>query len=46
MRLSRFKLTGNTLALATEQKILEVGTDRGICCHVGGKIDFDGRGNL
>jgi cytochrome c len=46
MRLSRFKLNGNTLALASEQKIIEVGTDRGICCHVGGKIDFDGQGNL
>ena len=21
-------------------------SDRGICCHVGGKIDFDGQGNL
>jgi len=46
MRLSRFKLNGNSLALASEQKIIEVGTDRGICCHVGGKIDFDGDGNL
>jgi cytochrome c len=46
MRLSRFKLNGNTLSLASEQKILEVPTDRGICCHVGGKIDFDGQGNL
>ncbi|MFC7548911.1 PQQ-dependent sugar dehydrogenase [Plantactinospora sp. GCM10030261] len=46
MRLSRFKLTGNTLNLDTEQKIIEIGTDRGICCHVGGKIDFDGAGNL
>jgi cytochrome c len=46
MRLSRFKLNGNTLSLPSEQKILEVGTDRGICCHVGGKIDFDGQGNL
>jgi cytochrome c len=46
MRLSRFKLNGNTLALSSEQKIIEVGTDRGICCHVGGKIDFDGQGNL
>jgi cytochrome c len=46
MRLSRFKLEGATLNLGTEQKIIEVGTDRGICCHVGGKIDFDGRGNL
>ncbi|MET0418292.1 MAG: PQQ-dependent sugar dehydrogenase, partial [Actinoplanes sp.] len=46
MRLSRFKLAGNTLRLNTEQKIIEVGTDRGQCCHVGGKIDFDSDGNL
>lgn len=46
MRLSRFKLSGNTLRLATEQKIIEVATDRGMCCHVGGKIDFDRAGNL
>jgi glucose/arabinose dehydrogenase len=46
MRLSRFKLAGNSLQLGTEQKIIEVGTDRGICCHVGGKIDFDAAGNL
>jgi cytochrome c len=46
MQLSRFKLNGNTLALGTEQKILQVATDRGICCHVGGKIDFDSDGNL
>ena len=46
LRLSRFKLVGNTLALNTEQKIIDVATDRGICCHVGGQIDFDGKGNL
>jgi cytochrome c len=46
MRLSRFKLTGNKLDLNSEQKILEVPADRGICCHVGGKIDFDAKGNL
>ncbi|MEU4237421.1 PQQ-dependent sugar dehydrogenase [Actinoplanes sp. NPDC026619] len=46
MRLSRFKLTGNTLVLPSEQRIIEVGTDRGMCCHVGGKIDFDSQGNL
>jgi cytochrome c len=46
LRLSRFKLAGNTLKLGTEQKILEVATDRGMCCHVGGKIDFDSHGNL
>ncbi|MEU4423498.1 PQQ-dependent sugar dehydrogenase [Actinoplanes sp. NPDC024001] len=46
LRLSRFKLVGNTLKLNTEQRILDVPTDRGQCCHVGGKIDFDRDGNL
>jgi cytochrome c len=46
VRLSRFKLQGGKLALNTEQKILEVPVDQGICCHVGGHIDFDGQGNL
>ncbi|GAA1617807.1 PQQ-dependent sugar dehydrogenase [Actinoplanes couchii] len=46
LQLSRFKLRGNTLALGTEQKIIQIPVDRGLCCHVGGKIDFDGDGNL
>jgi glucose/arabinose dehydrogenase/PKD repeat protein len=46
LQLSRFKLVGNRLDLGTEQRILQVPTDRGICCHIGGQIDFDGRGNL
>ncbi|PXY33202.1 glycosyl hydrolase [Prauserella sp. PE36] len=45
-RLSRFQLKGNELDLSTEQQILEVEEDRGICCHVGGDIVFDGKGNL
>ncbi|WP_046734375.1 PQQ-dependent sugar dehydrogenase [Streptomyces humi] len=45
-RLSRFKLVGNELDFATEQKVIDVPADRGICCHVGGKIDFDHKGNL
>ncbi|PRX44992.1 PKD domain-containing protein [Prauserella shujinwangii] len=45
-RLSRFQLVGNKLDLSTEQQILEVKEDRGICCHVGGDIAFDGEGNL
>ena len=44
--LSRFKLNGRTLDLASEQLILKVPADRGICCHVGGDIDFDAQGNL
>jgi cytochrome c len=46
MLLSRFKWQNNTLNLATEQEIIQVPTSRGICCHVGGQIDFDGEGNL
>ena len=46
-QLSRMKLTeGGTLDLASEQKILQVPADRGICCHAGGEIDFDAQGNL
>jgi glucose/arabinose dehydrogenase len=44
--LSRFKFSGGKLDFSTEQEILRVHTSRGICCHVGGKIDFDGDGNL
>src|SRR3954447_5161656 len=46
LQLSRFKLTGDTLKLDTEERILQVPVDRGICCHVGGHIDFDAAGNL
>jgi cytochrome c len=46
IRLSRFKLKGNKLSLKTEQKILDVPVDRGQCCHVGGNIEFDAKGNL
>ncbi|UCM86953.1 PQQ-dependent sugar dehydrogenase [Streptomyces marincola] len=45
-RLSRFKLNGDTLDLSSEQRILDVEADRGVCCHVGGDIAFDSRGNL
>ncbi|MFF9208544.1 MULTISPECIES: PQQ-dependent sugar dehydrogenase [unclassified Streptomyces] len=46
-RLSRFVLkTDGTLDLASEKQILDVPTTRGLCCHVGGDIDFDAAGNL
>ncbi|MET8578558.1 PQQ-dependent sugar dehydrogenase [Streptomyces sp. NPDC005012] len=46
-RLSRFTLDEDgTLDLGSEANILEVETTRGICCHVGGDIDFDAQGNL
>ncbi|MEU2246563.1 ThuA domain-containing protein [Streptomyces sp. NPDC019224] len=46
-RLSRFVLNEDgTLDLGSEKKVLDVKTSRGICCHVGGDIDFDAEGNL
>ena len=45
-RLSRVKLVGNSLDMSTEQELLRVEADRGICCHAGGAIDFDAEGNL
>jgi cytochrome c len=38
--------TGARLDFSTEQEILRVPSDRGLCCHVGGQIEFDGAGNL
>ena len=46
-RLSRFVLKADgTLDTASEKKILDVPATRGLCCHVGGDIDFDAAGNL
>ncbi|WP_230985970.1 PKD domain-containing protein, partial [Microbispora oryzae] len=47
LNLSRFTLkSDDTLDLASEKVVLEVANDRGMCCHVGGDIDFDAQGNL
>ncbi|MGN9778047.1 PQQ-dependent sugar dehydrogenase [Micromonospora sp. H33] len=46
IRLSRFRFVKDKLDLSTEQQILDVPVDRGICCHVGGDIVFDSKGNL
>jgi cytochrome c len=46
IRLSRFRLTGTRLNMGSEQRIIDVPVDRGICCHVGGDIVFDSAGNL
>jgi cytochrome c len=46
LQLSRFHFDGARLDPASEQAILSVPGERGICCHVGGQIDFDGDGNL
>ncbi|MCO1598353.1 ThuA domain-containing protein [Micromonospora sp. RHAY321] len=48
-QLSRVKLVDSPtphLDMSTEQQILRVDVDRGICCHVAGEIKFDGKGLL
>ncbi|MFP3986844.1 PQQ-dependent sugar dehydrogenase [Streptomyces sp. E11-3] len=46
-RLSRFVLNEDgTLDEASEKKVIDIPADRGLCCHVGGAIDFDQDGNL
>ncbi|MET8527508.1 ThuA domain-containing protein [Micromonospora sp. NPDC005172] len=46
-RLSRFTVNADsTINLASETLILNVPTSRGMCCHVGGDMDFDAAGNL
>ena len=39
-RLSRFSFVNDTLINASEKVILEVKTEREICCHTGGSITF------
>ncbi|WP_432476620.1 PQQ-dependent sugar dehydrogenase [Nocardioides sp. GXQ0305] len=46
IRLSRFELVDGRIDTGTEQQIIDVPVDRGICCHVGGDIVFDSDGNL
>ncbi len=48
IRLSRFQWNErtDTIDLGSEEQILDVPVDRGICCHVGGDIVFDRAGNL
>ena len=47
MRLSRYVLRADgTLDLGTQVNVLDVAASRGLCCHVGGDIDFDAAGNL
>ncbi len=46
IRVSRFTLVAEKLDLASEKPILDIPTQREQCCHVGGSLAFDGRGNL
>ena len=45
-RLSRFTFKDNVFDLSSEVKILDVGSQREICCHTGGSIAFGGDGLL
>ncbi|MPZ82544.1 MAG: carbohydrate-binding protein [Actinophytocola sp.] len=48
-QLSRVKLVETPtphLDMSTEQQIMRVNVDRGICCHVAGEVKFDGKGHL
>ncbi|MET0424907.1 MAG: PQQ-dependent sugar dehydrogenase [Actinoplanes sp.] len=46
-RLSRWTLNADfTLNAASKVDVLDVPATRGLCCHVGGDIDFDAAGNL
>src|SRR5688572_19436093 len=44
--LSRFQMKGDSIDRASEKVILEVGVQRDKCCHTGGSIAFDAKGNL
>lgn len=45
-RLSRFKYKDGKWDMGSEQIILDVYSQRNICCHTGGSIAFDKEGNL
>ena len=45
-RLSRFTFKNDTWDMASEVVILDVASQRNICCHTGGSIAFDKDGNL
>ncbi len=45
-RLSRFKLENGVIDTASEKIILQLYSQRQICCHTGGSLTFDGAGLL
>ncbi len=46
IRVSRYTLMGDKLDIASEKKLLDIATQREECCHVGGSLAFDAKGNL
>ncbi len=45
-RLSRFTVKNDSLDLSSEKTLVEVKTQREQCCHAGGSVSFDAKGNL
>ena len=45
-RVSRFTMNGDILDVSSEIVMLEWPTQRDICCHAAGDLDFDSNGNL
>ncbi|TDB75510.1 ThuA domain-containing protein [Micromonospora sp. KC723] len=45
-RLARFTVQGDSILAGSEKPVLEVSTQRNTCCHAGGSMVFDSRGNL
>ena len=43
---ARYTMTGNKIDLASKKVILEVPVQRDECCHTGGSMDWDAKGNL
>ncbi|HEY1952089.1 MAG TPA: ThuA domain-containing protein [Gemmatimonadaceae bacterium] len=44
--LTRYHMIGDSLDLGSKKVLLEVATQRLKCCHTGGSIAFDAKGNL
>ncbi len=44
--LARYQMKGDSLDLASRAILLEVAVQRDKCCHTGGSIAFDSKGNL
>ncbi|MEO8577891.1 MAG: PQQ-dependent sugar dehydrogenase, partial [Gemmatimonadales bacterium] len=44
--LARYTMKGDSLDLKSRKQLLDVKTQRDKCCHTGGSIAFDGKGNL
>jgi cytochrome c len=44
--LARFHMKGDSLDLSSKKILLEIPTQRLKCCHTGGSIAFDSKGNL